>query len=613
MTKGRGHRAEELFREALACEVGRQEEFLDEACAGDSSLRAEVARLLDSHGREGDDPPGELARRHAQPGLATTERYDADPQGAARNPPPPDSLREAGLLLRPGSVLAGRYLIRGELGRGGVGAVYLADDTELLGKPVVVKVLLETSRESRRAVRKFRHEMEALTRLNHPNVVNILGAGATPEDVQFIVMEYVEGESLRSALRGDGMDFERAAHILRQVGRAVSAAHAKGVLHRDLKPENVMLRRDDSEDTVKVIDFGVAKIRDSVVASSSSENVPVGTVLYMSPEQLRAEDLTTASDVYALGVIAYEMLTGRRPFNPESSYQLLEMQRGGVRVRPCDLRPSLNADAQAVVLKALEFDPSKRYQRADDFGEALARALSLQARGEVGRRARPNLRLVAGSLVALLSLAILFVVLVRRLPRGEDGRAGENVKAPAPAPARALTYWIEVQKYRGGRYDDPSVAVGGVSLLSGDRVRLHVISPQPCRLYVFNESLAEAGGDPKWFMLFPTPTDNSGSSLLAAGQRTLIPEKWFRVGGAAGEERLWLVWSEQSVEELEAIKGVINQKTLGRIDDPRQVKTVRDFISKNPARASADPSDERRQTLTGPPAPLSHLITLEHR
>jgi serine/threonine protein kinase len=282
--------------------------------------------------------------------------------------------------IQAGAVLSGRYLIEKELGRGGIGVVYLARDKELLMRPVVVKVLLEQSLQNEWVVQKFRQEMEALTRIEHPGIIGVLGAGETPEGRPYLVMQYVEGGNLRGAMRTEGMDLERSAHIMRQVGQALSAAHDEGVLHRDLKPENIMLRRaSDGGEQVRLIDFGIAKIKDSVVAPSTVTAMTVGTIAYMAPEQLSAKPVSTASDIYALGVIAYEMVTGRRPFNPDSAFQLLEMQREGVRVRPQDLRPALPEAAQEVILKALSVDPRDRYQRAQDFGDGLARALTDEA------------------------------------------------------------------------------------------------------------------------------------------------------------------------------------------------------------------------------------------
>ena len=275
-----------------------------------------------------------------------------------------------------GAVLKGRYLIEKELGRGGIGVVYLGHDQQLLSRPVVIKVLLDKSYQNDWLRKKFRLEVEALARIDHPNVVGVFDAGEMSDGKLYLVMQFVAGADLRSAMKVEGMDFERVAHIIRQTGQAISAAHDKGVYHRDLKPENIMLNSlGEGEEQVKIIDFGIASVKNSQVVTHTETSSVAGTIAYMAPEQLMGKP-SASSDVYALGVISYEMLTGRRPFNPDSPYQLLEMQRGGVKVNPVDLRPSLAEAAQHVILKSLSFDPQDRYSRARDFGEELARALS---------------------------------------------------------------------------------------------------------------------------------------------------------------------------------------------------------------------------------------------
>lgn len=281
--------------------------------------------------------------------------------------------------LTPGIILNNRYLIERELGRGGIGAVYLARDRQLISRPVVVKVLLEDSLQNSWVVNKFRHEIDALARVDHPNIIGIFDAGEMEDGKPYIVMQYVDGTNLRSEISVSGVNLGRVANLFRQIGRALSAAHEKGIFHRDLKPENIMVQRlSDGDEQIKIIDFGIAKVKDSLVAPTTTTNLIIGTVLYMAPEQLERKSVTAASDIYALGAIAYEMVTGRRPFNPESSFQLLEMQRAGVRVKPQDLRPGLPEAAQSAILKALSFNPSDRYRKAQDFGDELCRALNCE-------------------------------------------------------------------------------------------------------------------------------------------------------------------------------------------------------------------------------------------
>lgn len=294
--------------------------------------------------------------------------------------------------LTRGMLLGNRYLIDSEIGRGAFGIVYLASDRQLNSRRVVIKVLRDRTLQDGRSIDRFRQEIEALARVDHPSIVGILDAGEMTDGWPYIVMQYVEGKSLRSVLTATGMPLERAADLIRQMGHALSAAHEKGILHRDLKPENIMLRvLGGGEELLMVIDFGVAKLKDSLAEVGTSDNRVVGTVFYMAPEQLEKGPVTAASDIYALGVIAYEMVTGRQPFNPESGFQLLEMQRAGVRVRPKDLRPSLPQEAEAEILRALSCEPGKRHRRARDFGDAVARALAGAGAGDAHPSEAPTI------------------------------------------------------------------------------------------------------------------------------------------------------------------------------------------------------------------------------
>ncbi|HEY3026719.1 MAG TPA: protein kinase [Pyrinomonadaceae bacterium] len=300
---------------------------------------------------------------------ATKADYSPTPLSERSTLPQDDDLANA--------TLGDRYRIQQKLGQGGFGAVYLACDEKMVSRQVVIKVLLADSFENDWSRKKFRQESEALTRIDHPNIVSVFDTGEMPDGKPYIVMQYVAGPSLRSAITAEGMELQRAAHIIRQIGRGLSAAHEKGIFHRDLKPKNIMLQTlGDGEEQVKVIDFGIAKVKNSLVGHSTTRDLAAGSIAYMSPEQLAAQPVSAASDIYAFGVIAFEILTGRRPFNPDSMFQLLEMQRGGLRVQPVDLRPSLSLAAQSIILKALAFAPADRYQQARQFGDDLAQALT---------------------------------------------------------------------------------------------------------------------------------------------------------------------------------------------------------------------------------------------
>jgi len=357
-------RIQEVYYSTLPIVESERSTFVDSACGSDPFLVREVTSLLEADKSSGDflqSPVFELGLRI----ITSNNPHTAED---SRGPLADELI---------GSTIDGRYLVEKELGHGGIGAVYLARDLRLHHKPVVIKILLQASLQDPYVVKKFRQEVEALARIDHPGVVSVLGAGELADGKPYIGMQYVNGVTLRSQIPSEGMDFERASSIIKQVGAALDDVHEKGIFHRDLKPENIMLQAlKGGTELVKIVDFGIAKVKDSVVAPSTVNKAPIGTVLYMSPEQLRGEKVAAVSDIYSMALIAYEMVTGRRPFNPTSGPQLLEMHRAGVRVKPIDLRSSLSTEAQAIILRALSFEPKDRYQSACEFGDTLARALS---------------------------------------------------------------------------------------------------------------------------------------------------------------------------------------------------------------------------------------------
>ena len=273
---------------------------------------------------------------------------------------------------------------------------------KLHDKPVVVKVLLERSARDQWVLQKFLQEKEALARVDHPGVVGILDTGDLPSRKPYLVMQFIDGISLREAIKEtpEGMDLQRLASIARQIGSALNAVHSKGIYHRDLKPENIMLQPlGRGTEQVKIVDFGIAKIKESVIAPSTvTGEATAGTIIYMSPEQLHGMKVTAASDIYSFGVIVYEMVTGRRPFNPSTIAHLSDLQRQGIRVKPTDLRPQLPVEAENAILKALSLDPKDRHQHAADFGEAIASAL-LDEEETLKRRHDPHSETVVDPVV----------------------------------------------------------------------------------------------------------------------------------------------------------------------------------------------------------------------
>ncbi|HEY6400187.1 MAG TPA: protein kinase [Blastocatellia bacterium] len=282
----------------------------------------------------------------------------------------------------PGGKIKGRYLIERELGRGGVGVVFLARDERLHGMPVVIKFLLDAAEQNKWLTGKFSQEAEALTRINHPGVVRVIDRDNSEDGRPFFVMEFIKGLSLREFISQGPMDLAYVAQFARQAGSALHAAHQQGVFHRDLKPENVMLEQlSGGDQQVKLIDFGIAKVINPQAGNETEVAIVAGSRQYIAPEQLLSQTASPATDIYALAIIVYEMVTGRLPFNPQGAthflvmQELMRLQRSESVVKPRAFRPDLPEAAQILILNALSFDAARRPQNARIFTEDLAQAL----------------------------------------------------------------------------------------------------------------------------------------------------------------------------------------------------------------------------------------------
>jgi Tol biopolymer transport system component/serine/threonine protein kinase len=327
--------------------------FLDAACAGDDELRAEIESLLAAHGRAEnfiEQPAMEVVARAAAQSAAVTE--------VGRR--------------------VGSYKILSLLGAGGMGEVYLAEDARL-NRRVALKLLPAGFTKDPERVRRFEHEARAASALNHPNIVTIHEVGQS-EGTHFIATEYVEGRTLRRLIADGEVRNADALNITAQVAEALAAAHAAGIIHRDIKPENIMLRPDGY---AKVLDFGIAKLTERASAPDGVQHLSeagqtetgavVGTVAYMSPEQALGQKVDHRTDVFSLGVILYEMLTGEHPFrratNAATFDRILNHHPPTPRIPDSDAAPEL----ERVVCRALEKDRELRHQTASDLRAELKR------------------------------------------------------------------------------------------------------------------------------------------------------------------------------------------------------------------------------------------------
>jgi serine/threonine protein kinase len=634
MTTERWRQIERLFHAALNCDANRRAEFLASACAGDDELLREVNSLLvardKAKGVMAENAFQAYAREIAADNAESTpsEALRGDSQNATSELSTEQRL-PGSFALSPGTMLGERYLIERKIGHGGVGIVFLARDKRLHNAAVVIKLLAEGLLDLENRAwfeKKFRQEVYALARIDHPGVVRALDVGELPDGRAYLVMQYVPGMTLRSVIQPQGqpqgpqgMELRRAADLLRQMGQALTAAHQQGVIHRDLKPENIMLQIAGAEERVRLIDFGIATVLDTAEAGSGRTTQVVGTRDYMSPEQLQGRP-SHASDIYALGVIAYEMLTGRRPFNPETAAQLLELQRGGVKIMPCDLRPSLPRAAQAVILKSLSFTPEDRYASAKGFTEDLARALTnapntqeeIIERSVVSeipgaaltisasnlrqdRSRRYKMALTVFAIAALGATALAWQTFFNN----EDRRTGPLRQPPQNQVECQLSYSLTVRRNPKIFPNQRSFSLPGEMLFgAGDRVRFQISVTRNGFIYIVNQSPELRDGLPLYNVLFPISINNRGSAAVPAAHSVQIPQPsrnperdWFKLDKEQGSETVWLIWSDAELPSLEAVKGWANPKHQGAVGDADQRRALSQFLA-----AQTPSSPERDET-----------------
>jgi eukaryotic-like serine/threonine-protein kinase len=345
MTPDRYQQIDHIFQIALGLEPPKRAAYLDEACSGDEALRSQVESLITSD--EGglsfiDQPAFEMAARvlaSDEPALSAGDRID-------------------------------RYSVLSLLGSGGMGEVYLAHD-EKLDRKIALKLLPIHFTRNQEGLRRFQHEARAASTLNHPNIITIHEIGQV-EDRHYIATEFVDGETLRHRLKRLPLSFHESLDVAIQVCSALAAAHKAGIVHRDIKPENIMLRGDGY---IKVLDFGLAKLterREQPPGVGDADNLEIssgllmGTVKYMSPEQARGEQVDPRSDIFSLGVLLYEMLTGHAPFEGKTATDLISAILSKAPVPLKDYAAEATYKLQQLIDKALCKEREVRYQTAEE-------------------------------------------------------------------------------------------------------------------------------------------------------------------------------------------------------------------------------------------------------
>lgn len=623
-----------IFNRAISLDANARSAYVDEKCGTDDELKAEVERLIESHQRaEGDDFIGGLAVEDA------AEHFSDD---------------EETLALNKGQQF-GAYLILDHLGTGGMGQVYLARDSRL-DRIVALKILSADIAADKRRMQRFRQEAKVASSLNQPNILTIYESGEV-DNLTYIAAEFIDGETLRDYLRNKRLKLGEILDISIQMLAALDAAHEARIIHRDMKPDNVMIRRRDH--VVKVLDFGLAKVtekkktvsgeplthEESITEFKTAPGQIMGTVNYMSPEQAQGKPVDVRSDIWSTGVIIYEMVAGSKPFQGTTSahtiVQIIEKEPPPLAHAGA---PHVPEELERIVAKSIAKDPNERYQTAKDMLIDLRNlkkrveldaeiersfAQTTSAIGQAPVITKENQKAAQTAAPAVVESSktnhsvVIGIILIGAMVAGIIGvntwRAMRNRSTVPPGtaattPQPRLTYWITVQKFKDGEpYQQPFDLASEINFEADYQIRLSLRSIQAGYLYVLNEGPAQAGSEPEYVVIFPSPTANGGSEFVAANQRVQIPNQtWLKFDKEQGVEKLWLVFSDQPVAELAGVRAFASAETRGLITDSQLNKAVNSYLSSYSLSAVIPEKGDTLTTLKTTAKTVVYPIRLEH-
>ena len=448
MTPEEWQRVRPILESALELEPTSRTHFVERACGGDEDLLREVLSLLDQH---------KLAdRRLEEPAL------DLLRHRIAQDPVYETAETDLALLGK----MVSHYSIVERLGGGGMGVVYKAEDTRL-GRHVALKFLPAEVAQDEQALERFKREAQAASALNHPHICTIHDIGES-EEGPFIVMELLEGSTLKHRISGKPLSPELVVELGTQISDALDTAHGKGILHRDIKPANIFVTE---RDQAKLLDFGLAKLAGSAVEALTAQDpatattashlhdltipgVLMGTAPYMSPEQIRGESVDGRTDIFSFGAVLYEMATGQPTFSGETTSQIREAILSQEPTPTRKLNPRVPAGLERVIIKALKKKRQERYQRAAELRTDLIRVKS-----EIGKRWQRR------ALLAALPLLAVLVGLGWRFGWFRLNLGASNIRSIAVLPLTNLSGDPEQEYFADGMTEELTTDLGQVSAL----------------------------------------------------------------------------------------------------------------------------------------------------
>lgn len=517
-------------------------------------------------------------------------------------------------MIRAGTIIEERFKVTELIDQGGMGNVWKAID--LTSPPhspireVVVKELKNEHINDSKTLVRFASEIEILKKLTHPNIVKYIATGVDKDKKPYLVMEFINGQSLRHSIKQQGIkDFREIASIIEQIGKAIQAAHDHKIYHRDLKPENIMVSYQDGEPIIKVIDFGVATIKMSIDETTKTTSI-IGTVDYMAPEQICGKP-SASSDIYAMGVISYEMISGIRPYNlngvGSAAAILYEQQKqapGNINSLH-KLRLNVPKKANDLIISSLSLHVKDRPASAIKFAHALAKALRSWNDSTAINNITANLSANLWPLININSryafirhqitpviligyLAILFIIVfigqktfqyLTLQPIVTAKIDNKLLQKIDPLPI-LVKYWISLNEPVASNKYRSTDRLAGEQIVfhKDDLVRFNFLPQQSCYLYIIDQFPQEKSNHNNYKILFPLPDENH---FLKQALPYVVPsqadDKGFHLTGQKGIEKIWLIFTSEKdplLEELVLTSYAKYNKDEGIIKDLDKIEQL---------------------------------------
>jgi len=544
-------KVEDFFDSAVRMAPQARASFLE--AIGDEEMRAEVRSLLDAEAG----------------GASTLEDSIRESVGQAAR-----DMTHTGRALGP-------YQVLERLATGGMSEVYLALDPRLARK-VALKLLPRGMSSDGERVQRFRHEAQAASALNHPNILTIYDIGETDGQL-YIAMELVEGAPLHTLIANGPLPVDEVLAIGRQMATALKAAHEAGILHRDIKPGNVIRRTDG---LVKVLDFGLARNVSLPLPQHGPVTMPgtiLGTPAYMSPEQARGREVDERSDLWSLGAVLYELLSGVQPFGGADTADILVAVLDRAPRPIEESRKNVPARFSRLVHRLLSKDAAARPGSAGEVLEELE-AIGLEAAASKPRPRRWRAPVAAGAAALAVFAAVGY----------------QQFQTP---PRHSIGYTISAEQEAGKVF---TVRQGEV-LKSGSRFRLQIRPSETGYVYLIGED-RETGG---YAVLFPLPSINAASARVRGGEP--LATGWYRFSAQPGKERLWLVWASSPAPELENLRKYLDVEHKGEVSEESDRAAIRSLIGRDDLRGHAESRASADVTLFGQGELLTAAIDLVHQ